>query len=176
VPGSKEAVLFESRRTIVMLVAAAAAFGAGPAKAQEDLTRGKTPAQLYASDCAECHRNPRALGNRSSAYSLAGFLRVHYTASRESASALANYLVGLGPDPRAGSGRASPSSRTRPAGSREERKSGEASKPTEQPTAAEEAKPVEEAPKPPQPVPQAPASAPAAETPAPAATPPADPQ
>jgi hypothetical protein len=140
--------------------------------AQEDLTRGKTPAQLYASDCAECHRNPRALGNRTSAYSLSSFLRVHYTASRESAAALANYLVALGPDPRAGSGRPSSSSRTRPAGSREERKSGEANKP------AEQAKPAEETPKPPQPVPEAPASAPAAETAAPAAAPPAaaDPQ
>jgi hypothetical protein len=165
-----EAVLVgRSRRAIVMLFAAAAAFGAGSAVAQEDLTRGKTPAQLYASDCAECHRNPRALGNRTSPYSLASFLRVHYTASRESAAALANYLVALGPDPRAGSGRASPSSsRSRPAASREERKpSTEASKP------AEQAKPAEEAPKPPQPVPEAPASAPAAETPAPAAAPPA---
>ena len=155
-----------------MLVAAAAAFSAGSARAQEDLTRGKTPAQLYASDCAECHRNPRALGNRSSAYSLASFLRVHYTASRESAAALANYLVALGPDPRAGSGRPSSSSpRARPAGSREERKSSEANKP------AEQAKPAEETPKPPQPVPAAPASAPsAAETPAPAASPPAAPQ
>ena len=181
-PGSIEAVLLGSPRTIVMLVAAAAAFSAGSAKAQEDLNRGKTPAQLYASDCAECHRNPRALGNRTSTYSLVSFLRVHYTASRESASALANYLVGLGPDPRAGSGRAPSSSRTRPAGSREERrsveerKSGEASKPAEQAKPAEETKPAEEAPKPPQPVPQAPASAPAAETPAPAAPPPADPQ
>ena len=73
--------------------------GLGPAVAQEDLNRGKTAAQLFASDCADCHRNPRAL-KRNDPASLTRFLRVHYTASRESASALAAYLISLGPDPR----------------------------------------------------------------------------
>jgi hypothetical protein len=80
--------------------------------APEDLNRGKTPAQLFASDCADCHRNPRGLAKRD-ANSLTAFLRVHYTVSKESAAAIAGYLVSLGADPRPGSSRPSP--RTAPA-------------------------------------------------------------
>ncbi len=29
-----------------------------PLRAQENLDSGKTPAQLYASDCAVCHKSP----------------------------------------------------------------------------------------------------------------------
>ena len=157
------------RRLVAVLVVAAAGSSAGSALAQEDLNRGKSPAQLFASDCADCHRNPRALGNRENANSLAGFLRVHYTASRESAAAIAKYLASLGPDPNAGSAR--PATRSRPAAAREQSKPG----PEPQPAA----KPAEPAPPtPPQPIPQAPAVAPAtppASEPTPAA-PPENPQ
>lgn len=145
-----------------------AGLSTGTALAQEDLNRGKTPAQLFASDCDDCHRNPRALSKRENAGALASFLRVHYTASRESATAIAAYLASLGPDPRAGSTRPAPQ-RARPAASPEQSKS-EQSQPAAKP--AEAAPPV-----PPEPVPQAPAAAkePARE-PVPAAPPPADPQ
>src|SRR3954452_21519461 len=108
-------------RVVVALVVMAAGLAPGPAPAQEDLNRGKSPTQLFASDCADCHRSPRALGKRDNASALADFLRVHYTASRESAAAIANYLVSLGPDPSAGSAR--PATRSRPAPAREQSKS-----------------------------------------------------
>jgi hypothetical protein len=168
------------RSLFVLLILAAAAFGADPVTAQEDLTRGKTPAQLFASDCADCHKTPRGLTSRGNANALADFLRVHYTASRESAAAIAGYLVALGNEPaaRVPSRPVSPS-RSRPAPQ-------EQGKPSQgaQPTAA---KPVEKPadksdeaapPKPPESVPEAPAAAPAAVPagePAPAAKP-ADPQ
>ena len=156
------------RKSLAFWIAAAAALNAGSALAQEDLNRGKSPAQLFASDCADCHRNPRALAKRDNAYALTGFLRVHYTASRESAAAIANYLVSLGPDPRAGA-RPSPG-RTRPAAARDQGKPSPA--PESAATPAEPALPV-----PPAPIPPAPAEAPAAPPPSenPAA-PPAGPQ
>jgi len=64
----------------------------------------KPPAQLFASDCtgSGCHKSPQGLGRTQGFGSLAGFLREHYTNSRESAAALANYLSKLpsGPEPR----------------------------------------------------------------------------
>jgi hypothetical protein len=158
------------RRLVAVWVVVAAGLNAGSALAQEDLNRGKSPAQLFASDCADCHRSPRALGRRDNANALAGFLRVHYTASRESAAAIASYLVSLGPEPRGGTAR--PPARSRPAAAQDQ------SKPSAEPQPA--AKSGEPAPPtPPEPIPpQAPAAAPAtppASEPAPAA-PPADPQ
>jgi hypothetical protein len=56
----------------------------------------KPPAQLFATDCtgAGCHKSPQGLAKQYG-IGLAGFLREHYTNSRESAAALANYLNGL---------------------------------------------------------------------------------
>jgi hypothetical protein len=87
------------------------ACGLAQAQAQESFDRGRTPAQLFASDCAECHRNPKAVIKTLYPGSLAGFLREHYTASKESAVALANYLISLGPEPRPAARSAAPSSR-----------------------------------------------------------------
>jgi len=65
----------------------------------------KPPAQLFASDCtgAGCHKGPQGLGKKANGIGgLASFLREHYTNSRESAAALANYLNGQpsGPAPK----------------------------------------------------------------------------
>jgi hypothetical protein len=68
----------------------------GAAWAQEDLTHGRTPAQLYASDCRGCHHDARSFA-RTDVGQLAAFLRVHYTASKESAAAIARYLSSLTP-------------------------------------------------------------------------------
>src|SRR5688572_26875230 len=56
----------------------------------ENFSAKPAPA-LFASDCtgAGCHKGPQGLGKRMG---LASFLREHYTNSRESAAALANYL------------------------------------------------------------------------------------
>lgn len=68
-----------------------------PLKAQENLDSGKSPAQLYASDCAVCHKSPQGLAARGSGIlGLESFLREHYTASRESAAAIAGYLRSVG--------------------------------------------------------------------------------
>jgi hypothetical protein len=64
----------------------------------------KPPAQLFASDCtgSGCHKGPQGLAKGQMPGMLTGFLREHYTNSRESAAALANYLAKIpsGPEPR----------------------------------------------------------------------------
>ncbi len=62
------------------------------ATAQENLDSGKTPAELYASDCAICHKSPRGLARSGGIKEVRSFLREHYTASREAAAAIAGYL------------------------------------------------------------------------------------
>lgn len=69
---------------------------AGPALGQESLDAGKTPAQLFASDCSLCHKSPQGLAAKAGILGLESFLREHYTASRESAGAIANYLRSVG--------------------------------------------------------------------------------
>jgi hypothetical protein len=58
----------------------------------ENFSAGKTPQQLFASDCSGCHRAPQGLARSRNAGSLGEFMREHYTNSRESAYSLANYL------------------------------------------------------------------------------------
>jgi hypothetical protein len=62
----------------------------------------KPAPQLFASDCtgAGCHRGPQGLAAKGR-LGLSSFLREHYTNSRESASALADYLSGVPGDARA---------------------------------------------------------------------------
>jgi hypothetical protein len=78
-----------------------------PLRAQENLDSGKTPAQLFASDCVVCHKSPQGLAAKAGGLGgLEGFLREHYTASRESATAIAGYLRAAGSGPAAKPGRA----------------------------------------------------------------------
>ncbi|HVY57365.1 MAG TPA: hypothetical protein VHA77_05895 [Xanthobacteraceae bacterium] len=87
----------------------------------EDYSAGKTPAQLFASDCTACHRSPGGLAKGMDARSLAGFLREHYTTSPDHASALASYLASVGgraPASGAASRRAKPPAEEGPAPSR----------------------------------------------------------
>ncbi len=89
-------------------IAAAVGFGAlvaaGGAAAQDSLGQGKTPAQLFASDCASCHKSPQGLAKAGGLFGVQSFLRQHYTASKESAAAIAGYLEAVdraaGPAPR----------------------------------------------------------------------------
>jgi hypothetical protein len=71
----------------------ALASAAAPA---QDFTAGKTPAQLFGSDCAECHRTANGLAKNRDVKSLAGFLREHYTTKPDTAGALAAYVSGFG--------------------------------------------------------------------------------
>jgi hypothetical protein len=72
-----------------------ALWAAGPTTAQENLDQGKTPAQLYTSDCAICHKSPHGLAKRAGLYGLDNFLREHYTASREAAAGITAYLQAI---------------------------------------------------------------------------------
>jgi hypothetical protein len=90
-------------QTTVGFLAIVAGFCAAPASSQ-DFSAGKTAAQLFASDCAACHKSPAGLAKGQSAGSLTSFLREHYTTKPESAAALAAYLLGAGP----GNARVSP--------------------------------------------------------------------
>jgi len=84
-----------------LLIGAVAALGVSSASA-ENLDAGKPAPVLFAATCTACHNTPRGLAKGSGAGSIASFLRQHYTASPESANALAAYLVASGSDPRAG--------------------------------------------------------------------------
>lgn len=95
-----------SRRGVCLMLAALtigilALFFGQLAQAQENLDQGKTAAELYASDCAICHKSPRGLSKAGGIFGLQGFLQQHYTASRESAARLAAYLqtINRGPAP-----------------------------------------------------------------------------
>ena len=61
------------------------------AHAQTNIDEGKTPAQIFASDCNACHKSPKGLAQGRNAGGIADFLRQHYTASREQAGSLAAY-------------------------------------------------------------------------------------
>jgi hypothetical protein len=65
-------------------------------RAQTNIDQGKSPAELFAGDCATCHKSARGLANGRASSALAGFLVEHYTASRDQAAALAAYVLGAG--------------------------------------------------------------------------------
>src|SRR5262249_16256641 len=94
-----EALRCGIRTTIVLAVMCLA----GEVGAQENLDQGKSPAQLFASDCAICHKSPQGLAKSGGILGLDRFLREHYTASKETATAIANYLKAMdtGPAPAA---------------------------------------------------------------------------
>jgi hypothetical protein len=71
-----------------------ALLAASSADAQGNLDQGKTAAQLFASDCATCHKSPQSVTSTKWLFGLESFLREHYTSSRESAAVLTAYLQG----------------------------------------------------------------------------------
>ena len=75
----------------------AAALQISAADAQGNIDAGKTPAQIFGDTCAGCHRSARELRRAS-----ASFLRSHYTTGPQEATAMAQYLAGVGSDTRAG--------------------------------------------------------------------------
>jgi mono/diheme cytochrome c family protein len=80
------------RRGIWPAIAAFALYFAGAAVAQESLDAGKTGAQLYASNCAVCHKSPQGLSRRGGFLGLSSFLTEHYTSSHETAKTIAAYV------------------------------------------------------------------------------------
>ena len=68
-----------------------------PIRAQaENLDAGKSPSQLFAGTCSECHKSARGLLRKVPAASLPGFLRQHYTTSGGMAAVLSAYLISNG--------------------------------------------------------------------------------
>ena len=98
--------MFGIGRNLVCIFGCLAALVAVPAGAQESLDTGKTAAQLFASDCVICHKSPQGLAKSGGVLGLSNFLREHYTASRESAAAIAAYLQSVGGGPAPAPGRA----------------------------------------------------------------------
>src|SRR5580704_12939880 len=66
------------------------------AHAQQSIDTGKTPAEIFAIDCATCHKGARGLAHGKSSSELASFLSEHYTSSKDQAAALAAYVMGAG--------------------------------------------------------------------------------
>ena len=73
------------------------------ALAQDNFDAGKTGAQLFAADCAICHKSPQSIKRDVGGPfgGLESFLREHYTASREAAAAITAYLNSVGGGPAA---------------------------------------------------------------------------
>jgi hypothetical protein len=83
-----------SLATVTLLIGG---FAMAPALAQnQNLEAGKSPAQIFAGACNECHKSPRGLLKTVSAGSLPGFLKEHYTTSPDMASLLSAYLISNG--------------------------------------------------------------------------------
>jgi mono/diheme cytochrome c family protein len=69
------------------------------ARAQTNIDQGKSPAEIFASDCATCHKSARGLANGKNSLMLSSFLREHYTASRDQAASMAAFVLGAGAGP-----------------------------------------------------------------------------
>jgi hypothetical protein len=86
-------------RCLVGIFGVVGLLAAAPAGAQENLDSGKSGAQLFAANCAICHKSAQGLKRSAGPFGLSGFLREHYTTSRESASIIATYVESLGRAP-----------------------------------------------------------------------------
>jgi hypothetical protein len=78
--------------TVMLLIGCLAAVRAQA----ENLDAGKSPSQIFAGTCSECHKSARGLLRKIPAASLPGFLREHYTTGGEMASVLSAYLLSNG--------------------------------------------------------------------------------
>ncbi len=81
-------------RRLAPLIGLLAGLAPAMAHAQTNLDQGKSAGQIFATDCAECHKAAHGLANGKNSATLTEFLREHYTTSREQAAALAAYVLG----------------------------------------------------------------------------------
>jgi hypothetical protein len=158
--------MMASSRRVAVGAAVLVLLVAGPVAAQENLDQGKTPAQLYAAACAICHKTPHGLSKVGGMFGLQGFLREHYTASKETAAAIAAYLIAVdreAPPTRASkrAGKPKEKSKAKPGEAKSakdkdkdkgEAKSGEAKPSEPKPSEPKQAKPAETKPAEPKPV------------------------
>ena len=81
-------------RRLYSLAIAVAGLSGGLAHAQ-DLDRGKSGPQLFATNCVACHRSPNGLAKDSFSWTLSSFLQQHYTDGSASAQVLTAYLQSM---------------------------------------------------------------------------------
>jgi len=90
------------RRSAPWIAGLFAVLAASSALPQGNIDAGKSPAQMFADTCSNCHRRPSELKRGASA----SFLRQHYTPGTQEAAAMAAYLASIPADPRAGKDKA----------------------------------------------------------------------
>jgi hypothetical protein len=95
---SEERGVLPVRRSAPWVAGVLGILVASSALPQGNIDAGKSPAQLFADTCSNCHRRPSELKRGASA----SFLRQHYTPGAQEAAAMAGYLAGIPADPRAG--------------------------------------------------------------------------
>jgi cytochrome c553 len=61
----------------------------------QNIDEGKSAPQLFAGNCATCHRSPNVLGKGRMTPTLFLFLQDHYTTSKTDAWALSSYLASV---------------------------------------------------------------------------------
>jgi hypothetical protein len=127
-------------RRFAAVIGLIAGLGPAIAYAQTNIDQGKTPAQIFANDCAACHKPTRALANGKNRFALTEFLREHYTTSREQAAGLAAYVLGSGFGSKPATEQAKPTKpeEETPATAKLQRPTEEGVKPEEEPAATEE--------------------------------------
>ena len=91
-------------RPVPWIAGVLAVLVAGSALPQGNIDAGKSPAQMFADTCSNCHRRPSELKRGASA----SFLRQHYTPGSQEAAAMAGYLASI---PAAGKEKAKPQDR-----------------------------------------------------------------
>lgn len=84
---------------ILGTIAAASVVLTAPLASAQNLDAGKSPDKLFADGCTACHRSPRGLAKGRMSLTLSWFLTDHYSASSDSAKALAAYLVSVDTPP-----------------------------------------------------------------------------
>jgi hypothetical protein len=104
-PGRHKLVMGKAIWAALIVVAAAVPAVAAPRGAPAtstfvephgaDLNQGKSPAELFKTDCGVCHKSPQGLA-KDSGLGLQSFLRQHYTTGTSNAAAMASYLASLG--------------------------------------------------------------------------------
>ncbi len=83
-------------RSVALATVLSAVLAPPLAHAQVNIDQDKTPASIYQSDCAVCHKSARGLANGRGSSALASFLAEHYTSSQQEAAALAAYVLAGG--------------------------------------------------------------------------------
>src|SRR5260221_13556862 len=89
-------------------------------RAENENFSNKPAPALFNADCTGtgCHKGPQGLGKGQTQIGLAGFLREHYTNSRESSAALAAYILKMPSRPAQPGPRAARAGNPRPGGAR----------------------------------------------------------